>query len=37
MMRFAESFPDDEIVSTLSRQLSWSHFLEIIYQKDPLK
>lgn len=27
----------EEIVSTLSRQLSWSHFLEIIYQKDPLK
>lgn len=37
MMRFAESFPEREIVSTLSRQLSWSHFLEIIYQKDPLK
>lgn len=37
MMRFAESFPDGEIVSALSRQLSWSHFLEIIYQKDPLK
>lgn len=26
-----------EIVSTLSRQLRWSHFLEIIYQKDSLK
>ena len=37
MMRFAESFPDSEIVSALSRQLSWSHFLEIIYQKDQLK
>jgi len=37
MMRFAESFPTLEIVSALSRQLSWSHFLEIIYQKDPLK
>lgn len=37
MMRFAESFPDSGIVSALSRQLSWSHFLEIIYQKDPLK
>jgi len=23
---FAETFPDGEIVSTLSRQLSWSHF-----------
>lgn len=37
MMRFAEVFSSIDIVSTLSRQLSWSHFLEIIYQKDPLK
>jgi predicted nuclease of restriction endonuclease-like (RecB) superfamily len=36
MMRFAEVFPEREIVSTLSRQLSWSHFLQLIYQKDPL-
>ncbi|MCB2001514.1 MAG: DUF1016 family protein [Rhodoferax sp.] len=36
MMRFAEVFPDLEIVSTLSRQLAWSHFLELIYLKDPL-
>ena len=25
MMRFAEVFPDEQIVSTLWRQLSWSH------------
>lgn len=37
MLRFAEAFPDDDIVSTLSRQLAWSHFLEIIYIKDDLK
>jgi len=37
MMRFAEAFSDGDIVSTLSRQLSWSHFLEVIYQKDTLK
>lgn len=37
MMRFAEVFPDSQIVSTLSRQLAWSHFLEIIYIKDDLK
>ncbi len=37
MMQFAESFPDDQIVSTLSRQLSWSHFKEIIYLKQPLQ
>ena len=36
MIRFAEVFPDLEIVSTLSRQLAWSHFLEIIYQQDSL-
>ena len=35
MMRFAEVFPDLEIVSTLSRQLAWSHFMELIYVKDP--
>ncbi|MBU1152924.1 DUF1016 family protein [bacterium] len=36
MLRFAEVFPDGNIVSTLSRQLAWSHFLEIIYLKEPL-
>lgn len=37
MLHFAEAFPVLEIVSTLSRQLAWSHFLELIYLKDPLK
>jgi predicted nuclease of restriction endonuclease-like (RecB) superfamily len=37
MLRFAEAYPDREIVSTLSRQLAWSHFLQLIYLKDPLK
>lgn len=37
MLRFAETFPETEIVSTLSRQLAWSHFLELIYLKDPLQ
>lgn len=37
MIRFFEVFPDDRIVSTLSRQLSWSHFKEIIYLKQPLQ
>lgn len=36
MLRFAEAFHDMQIVSTLSRQLAWSHFLELIYLKDPL-
>ncbi|TDR79728.1 hypothetical protein DFP86_10792 [Paludibacterium purpuratum] len=26
-MRFVEAFPEEEIVKTLSGQLSWSHFL----------
>lgn len=30
MMQFAEQFTDIEIVVTLSRQLSWSHFLVLI-------
>ena len=37
MTRFAEHFPDPEIVSTLSKQLSWSHFVQIIPIDDPLK
>ncbi|GGA18733.1 PDDEXK nuclease domain-containing protein [Dyella nitratireducens] len=37
MLRFAETFLDAEIVSTLSRQLAWSHFLELIYLKDSLQ
>ena len=37
MLRFAEVFPDKEILLTLSRKLSWSHFVELIRQKDPLK
>jgi predicted nuclease of restriction endonuclease-like (RecB) superfamily len=36
MLQFVEAFPCFEIVSTLSRQLAWSHFLEIIYVKNPL-
>jgi predicted nuclease of restriction endonuclease-like (RecB) superfamily len=37
MLRFAEAYPDLRIVSTLSRQLAWSHFLELIYLKDPVQ
>jgi predicted nuclease of restriction endonuclease-like (RecB) superfamily len=37
MLRFAEAFPDLEIVSTASRQLSWSHFMDLAYMKDALK
>ena len=37
MVRMAEVFPDPEIVQTLSAQLGWSHFLEIIYLKEDLQ
>ncbi len=37
MVRFAEVFPDTQIVATLSRQLSWSHFKEILPLKKPLQ
>jgi len=30
MMQFAEQFTDTKILVTLSRQLSWSHFLVLI-------
>ena len=35
-IQFAESFPSEQIVVTLSRQLSWSHFVEILPVKDNL-
>ena len=37
MIQFYESFPDEEIVATLSRQLGWSHFVELIAIKEALK
>jgi predicted nuclease of restriction endonuclease-like (RecB) superfamily len=37
MVRFAEVFPDLEIVQALTGQLSWTHFTKIIYLNDQLK
>ena len=37
MIRFAECFPEEQIVATLSQQLGWSHFKEIIPLEDHLK
>ena len=37
MIRFAEAFPDHNIVSALRRQLTWTHFKSLIYLDDPLK
>lgn len=36
MMQFYQAFPQQVIVSTLSRQLSWSHFVELLPIKAPL-
>jgi hypothetical protein len=30
MIQFAEAFPQQEMVATLSRQLSWSHFRALL-------
>jgi hypothetical protein len=35
-IQFCQCFPDQEIVSTLSTQLSWSHFIDLLPIKDPL-
>lgn len=37
MTQFAERFSDEQIVVALSRQLSWSHFVELIPLEDSLK
>jgi hypothetical protein len=35
-IQFCQAFTDQEIVSTLSTQLSWSHFIELLPIKAPL-
>lgn len=37
MIQFAEVFPDREIVVSLIRQLTWTHFIALIPLKDPLQ
>lgn len=37
MVRFAEVFPDEHIVSVLRTLLGWTHFRQIIALDDPLK
>jgi hypothetical protein len=37
MIRFAEVFPDETIVSSLSRQLSWTDIRSLVYLDDPLQ
>ena len=36
-LRFAETFPDVQIVSALQRQLTWTHIKSILYIEDELK
>lgn len=37
MVKVAKAFPEEVIVGTLSRQLSWSHFIELAEISDPTK
>jgi predicted nuclease of restriction endonuclease-like (RecB) superfamily len=37
MIRFAEVFDDEKILSALRRQLSWTHFKRLMYIEDSLK
>ena len=37
MIKFYEYFNDFEKISTLSRNLSWSHFVELLQIQDKLK
>ena len=37
MTQFAELFPDSQIVATLSRELGWSHFVELLPLKKHLQ
>ena len=37
MIQMAELYPEQEIVATLSRQLSWSHFVTLLPVKDAVK
>jgi len=37
MIKFAQTFPDIQIVHSLSAKLTWTHFKQIIYIDKPLK
>ena len=36
-LRLADTFPDEQILSIVRRELSWSHLKALIYIDDPLK
>jgi predicted nuclease of restriction endonuclease-like (RecB) superfamily len=37
MVQFAQGFPNQQIVVSLIRQLTWTHFLALVPLKDPLR
>lgn len=37
MVKVAREYPDEQIAATLSHQLTWSHFVELIAISDPTK
>src|SRR5574337_281556 len=37
MVQFAQVFPDEKIVVSLIRELSWTHFLALLPLKEPLQ
>ena len=37
MMQFYNVFPDEQIVVSAMRQLSWTHFIALIPLKQPLQ
>ena len=37
MVKFSTTFADEKIVATMSRQLSWSHFVLLLTLKDPMQ
>lgn len=37
MMQFAQKFPEEQIVASLMRQLSWTHILQVLPIKDMLQ
>ncbi len=37
MVQFAEIFPDEQIVASLIRQLSWTHFIALLPLKQQLQ
>lgn len=37
MIQFADAYPEESIVVSLARQLTWTHFVALIPLKDPLQ